>query len=231
MLEDTWTVRDLRRRWKPTKERLIQSGTGEPLRIRIHRAFSWLQRVEELDDPAALDTALIFQWTALNSVYGRWDEAMREPVSDRESLPTFLDRMIELDADERITGVLNEHRKLVMSIFEDAYLTKFFWEHPSDERARKTQKTKFDARTWYQQGQYRLILDRLMERIYFLRCQLIHGGATSGGRLNRTAVRDCSTMLGQLIMAIMLMLIDGGWEEDWGPLCYPPVTPSDLPAR
>jgi len=226
-----WTVRDLRRRWKLTKEQLRGNPSHEAVMIRIHRAFSWLQRVEELGDGPVLDTALIFQWTALNSLYGRWDEAMREPVSDRGTLPAFLNRIVELDADERIIGVLDEHRKLVMSIFEDAYLTKFFWESPSDERMRKTQKTKFDARTWYQQRQYPPILGRLMERIYFLRCQLVHGGATSGGRLNRTAVRRCSTMLGHLITAIMLVLIDGGWEDDWGQLCYPPVTPGDLPAR
>jgi hypothetical protein len=219
----TWTVRDLRRRWKPTKEQLAGDPAHEPFLIRIHRACSWLQRVEQLQaGDGALDAILIFQWIALNSLYGRWDPDARQPLSDRDTLPAFLDRVLALDADGRITDILEEHRRLVMSIFDDGYLTAFFWEEPSAQRARKTQKTKFDAQTWYHEERYRLILDRLMERIYFLRCQLVHGGATFGGRLNRTAVRRCSTMLGHMIPAILLVLIDYGYEQNWGPLCYPP---------
>lgn len=222
MTPETCTIRDLRRRWKPTKERLRGNPDHEPTLIRIHRCFSWLQRVEEIKDSGATDAALIFQWTALNSLYSQWNEDLREPVSDRESLPPFLDRALQLDADDQISQVLKDHRKLGMSIFDDEYLTKFFWEDPTDERARKAKKTKFDARTWYVEDRLSLILERLLERIYFLRCQLVHGGATFGGRLNRTVLRRCSTMLGHLLPAILLALIDHGYDEDWGPLCYPP---------
>ena len=55
-----------------------------------------------------------------------------------------------------------------------------------------------------------------------LRCQLVHGAATCNGQLNRTALRRCSTMLGHLLNAILLVWIDHGADEDWGPMCYPP---------
>jgi hypothetical protein len=67
-------------------------------------------------------------------------------------------------------------------------------------------------------------LSALLERIHFLRCQLVHGASTHDGKLNRTAVQQCSTMLGYLLPAFLLVLIDYGYAEDWGPLCYPPVT-------
>ena len=38
------TVREIRRRWKPTKESLIAASEHEGLRVRIHRACSWLER-------------------------------------------------------------------------------------------------------------------------------------------------------------------------------------------
>ena len=219
------TVHELRRRWKPTKESLADSPRHEPILIRIHRACSWLQRVEQIEaaDANDLDTILIYRWIALNSLYGQWNDRERQPVTDKSSLPAFLDRIFELDTDSRVTTILEEHRKLVESIFDDAYLTRYFWEEPTTERARRTQKTKFDARTWYLEKRYRLILDRLMERIYLLRCQLVHGAATLGGQLNRTAVRRCSTMLGHLAPAILLVIIDHGHDEDWGPMCYPPL--------
>ncbi len=217
------SVRDLRRRWKPTKERLLQEKCGERIRIRIHRALSWLARLEELAEGAPLDTVLIYRWIALNSLYGNWDADARQPVSDRASLSTFLDRVLALDRDGRLHDVLLQQRELVMSLFEDAYLVRYFWEEPSEQRARKSQKTKFAARNWYLEHNDRLLLGCVLERIYLLRCQLIHGAATFGGKLNRTALRRCCDMLGRLLTAMLLVIIDHGADVDWGPLCYPPI--------
>jgi len=219
----TLTVRDIRRRWKPTKERLKGSPSHEQTLIRIHRCCSWLQRVEEIEQDGADDAVLIYRWIALNCLYGRWNETSREPVPERESLRTFMDSIFQHDQDGQVSGILEQHRKLVMAIYEDEYLSKYFWEEPTDERARKTMKTKFDARTWYVEKRYGMILHRLLERVYFLRCQLVHGAATFGSDLNRKALRRCSTMLGHLMPAFLLVLIDHGYDQDWGPLCYPPL--------
>ena len=45
----SYTVRALRRRWKPTKERLAEQRGEHPTNVRIHRACNWLQQVEALD--------------------------------------------------------------------------------------------------------------------------------------------------------------------------------------
>ena len=46
-------------------------------------------------------------------------------------------------------------------------------------------------------------LDRLLDRVYFIRCQLVHGAATHASSLNRTALRRCKTMLGHLLEATL----------------------------
>jgi hypothetical protein len=189
----------------------------------MHRAFSWLQRVEELKGDAHLDAELIFRWIALNSLYGQWDSASHRPQDDLECLGAFLKHVREVDAGKRIPQVLEEHKKLALAVINDAYLTKVFWADPSHDRALKTQPVKIKAQGWYLERQYAIILDELMRRIYFHRCQLVHGGATSGSQHNRTAVRRCSTMLGHLVTATLIVLIDHGWDEDWGVMCYPPV--------
>jgi hypothetical protein len=56
-----------------------------------------------------------------------------------------------------------------------------------------------------------------------MRCQLVHGAATYGGQLNRTSLRHCVTMLGHLLPAVLLVLINHGADEDWGIMCYPPT--------
>lgn len=71
MAESPVSVHQLRRRWKPFKDRVKSNERYQPICIRIHRACSWLQRVEGLEE-TDLDQRLVLQWIAFNSLYGRW---------------------------------------------------------------------------------------------------------------------------------------------------------------
>lgn len=224
-------VRQLRSRWKPIKQRLLDQQPDHPTHVRFHRCCSWLQRVEQLDgagDSAGesqdvWDDKLICQWIALNALYGQWDTQRGEPRPDGETLERFLDRVLELDTDGIVAGVLTSERKLVEAILKDAYVTRYFWRDPSPKQAGKAGKAYFDSRTWYLEQRWPLLLDRLLERVYLVRCQLVHGAATRGSRLNRTSVRRCSQMLGYLVPAFLAVWTDHGDEEDWGVMCYPPM--------
>ena len=55
---ETLTIRQLRRRWKPIKDRLNAVQDNHPTAIHVHRAFSWMARVENLEDGVDLDVAL-----------------------------------------------------------------------------------------------------------------------------------------------------------------------------
>ena len=66
-------VRDLRRRWKPHKERLASIRADHPTAVRFHRACSWLSETETLDSEKATDQVLLFQWIAFNALYGQWE--------------------------------------------------------------------------------------------------------------------------------------------------------------
>jgi len=218
-------IQELRRRWKPNKERLAGSDR-EATSIRFHRACSWLARVEATADQQDQDFGLIGLWIAFNALYGQWDACKREPRPDREGWRAFLDRILRLDVDGRVSATLREHKRLVMSLFEDEYLSSFFWEDPSAMRAGQSRRSAHRAATWYLENRWKLILDELLDRIYLMRCQLIHGAATYGGKLNRTSVRWCTLMLRHLLLAILTVWIDRGAEEDWGPMCYPPLSPA-----
>jgi len=220
---DQLTVRDLRRSWKPAKERLNRDQDSHPTAIRIHRAFSWMARVEEFEEGTDLDISLICRWIAFNALYGQWDEEKREPARERASWQQFLTKVLALDEAGHLGDALMDHKPLVMSILDDEYLSRFFWEEPTDDRARKSKKAKFDARTWYLDHRWTMVLDRLVERIYLMRCQLIHGAATHGGKLNRRSLKRCSIMLGHLLRSTMLVLTEKGADADWGAMCYPPL--------
>ena len=55
------TVHDLRRQWKPHKERLATVRSEHPTAIRFHRACSWMSEVEQLDPIRHADQILILQ--------------------------------------------------------------------------------------------------------------------------------------------------------------------------
>ena len=217
------TVHELRSAWKPKKEQLHAKQKSHPTPIRFHRVCSWLQRVEDLGPETDLDLSLTFQWIAFNALYGQWDDRLREPAPDGQAWKKFLDRILALDADAQVGSMLTEHRQLVMAILDDNYLGDYFWRDPSTHLANKTSKDRRNAATWYLEERWPLILENLVDRIYLLRCQLVHGAATHGSQLNRKSLGRCVTMLGHLLPALLTVWIDHGSDENWGPMCYPPV--------
>lgn len=225
-IEKTLSARDLRRRWKPHKERLNRVIRNHPTPIRFHRACSWLARVEEsdTDDP---DFALIGLWVAFNSLYGRWDEQRHEPQPDRETYQGFVSRLLGMDQSQHIASLLTEHRRLVMSLLEDEYLSKFFWKDPCGRQAGKSRRVKLQAQSWYHEKRWAMILDHVIDRVYLMRCQLVHGAATFGSSLNRTSLQHCVWMMRHLLTTFLLVWIEQGANEDWGPMCYPPLTSVD----
>jgi hypothetical protein len=216
-------VRDLRRRWKPHKERLAALGGEQPTSIRFHRACSWMASVEEIRDGQDHDLALISLWIAFNSLYGQWDCQKREPRSDRESWRVFIDHILRLDRDGHVSAALQEHKRLVITLFDDEYVSSYFWQEPTVERGKRARRSAFNSQSWYVERRWTQILDEVLARIYVMRCQLVHGAATHGSKLNRTSLTHCTMMMRRLLPAMLMVWIDFGAGDDWGPMCYPPI--------
>lgn len=170
------------------------------------------------------DMALLSQWIAFNSLYGQWDPVRQEPLPDRDCWRRFLSRILAMDASSHVADMLRDQRKLVMLILDDEYLSGYFWQEPTSKRAGQSKKAKYDAQTWYIEGNWTMISDRVLDRIYLMRCQLVHGAATHHSQLNRAALHRCSQMLGKYLLAIMTVFIDHGADHDWGVMCYPPLS-------
>ncbi|MFC6689464.1 hypothetical protein [Jhaorihella thermophila] len=64
------------------------------------------------------------------------------------------------------------------------------------------------------------ILSMLFDRLYVLRNQLIHGGATWNSRVNRAQIRDGAAILGFLVPVFIELMMDHA-HEDWGRPFYP----------
>ena len=62
-----------------------------------------------------------------------------------------------------------------MSLLDDEYLSSFFWQEPCSSRAGKAKRVKFQAQTWFLERRLSNVFDHLIDCIYLMRCQLMHG--------------------------------------------------------
>ncbi|GAA5139768.1 HEPN domain-containing protein [Alloalcanivorax gelatiniphagus] len=63
---------------------------------------------------------------------------------------------------------------------------------------------------------HRRCLSIVSSRIYILRNQIIHAGATWNGSVNRVQIRDCVAILGDLVPRVIEVMMDnpgGLWSE------------------
>lgn len=66
------------------------------------------------------------------------------------------------------------------------------------------------------------VLAILFDRLYVLRNQLMHGGATWNGSVNRAQVRDGARIMAFLVPLFLKLMLDNP-AEPWGAPRYPPV--------
>ena len=71
-------------------------------------------------------------------------------------------------------------------------------------------------------GRTPVLLGVVFNRLYTLRNQLIHGGATWNGKVNRKQLHDCAQLLSKLVPVIIGLMLDHP-ETLWGTACYPVV--------
>lgn len=212
--------------FKPLKQRhrLERDSQHPNLRLRVHRALSWLDRAEQTDD---LDGRFIFLWIAFNAAYAtEIDE--RQRLSEQETFKAFLEKLCLLDDDKRIeTLIWKEFSSSIRVLLDNPYVFQSFWEHQSGKIDEGTWKTRFAsgkkaAQLALASGNTPALLGVLFNRLYTLRNQLIHGGATWGGSVNREQMRDCTSLLNKLVPIIIELMMDNP-NTLWGDACYPVV--------
>ena len=66
------------------------------------------------------------------------------------------------------------------------------------------------------------LLALVFQRIYTLRNQLVHGGATWNSQINRAQVQDCANIMGKLVPVVIDLMMSSP-DTIWGEACYPVV--------
>ena len=195
------------------------------LALRIHRAISWIGRAErETDD---YDAAFAFYWIAFNAAYAQ-DIRSTQDTGERDRLREYFNRLVHLDSDRRVfNAVWHRFSDSVRVLLDNKFVFQPFWNYHNGVEGYADWESRFQASKSVVaialgSSDTETILSTLFDRLYVLRNQIIHGGATWGSSVNREQVRDGARILSFLVPVFIDIMMDN-LKEQWGPPYYPVV--------
>lgn len=194
------------------------------LNVRIHRALSWLQRAEQCEDA---DGRFIFLWIAFNAAYAQ-EIPRSERLYEQDTFRAFLQKLDGLDSQRQLSALVwKEFSGPVRVLLDNPYVFESFWDHHRGlltdvQWQERFAKGKQRAHRLLAQGDTPELLALVFQRIYTLRNQLMHGGATWNGQVNRAQLQDCTKLMGKLVPVVIDIMLNSA-HTIWGEACYPVV--------
>jgi len=191
----------------------------ESFSIRIHRSLSWLNRAEQEDKD--IDAKFIFIWISLNSAYSIHLDAYKNH-GDEELRSEFFLTLLKNGQDKIHEIIYERFSQEVRSILDNEYILNAFWADKDNWEVKLKNEKREVQEALRDRKQTIYILTILFKRLYVLRNQIFHGGATWQGKLNRQQVKDGASLLSYL-MPVLLEIMMLNPDENWGEIAYPPT--------
>ena len=151
--------------------------------------------------------------------------------TETDEFKTFADKAVEQDTENSLAILIfDDAREVVLRLTEDIYLYKGFWlarngVYSGQGWRNRFEKERTSTRQYLMRRDYRLIreiLPVIFDRLYVLRNQLIHGGATWKSSVNRSQVETGAKVMASLVPAIISIMLENS-DEDWGPCFFQPT--------
>jgi hypothetical protein len=204
------------------KHRQLREEQEKSLSIRIHRSLSWLIKAEQEDDD---DAKFIFLWICFNAAYAG-EQGI--PFSERGAFTDFIQTIVKKDNDKQLQHLLfKDFSGSIRVLISNKYIFEPFWRalrerDASNQWEQKFQKSIQSATISVFEQKTDIVLGVVFDRLYVLRNQLIHGGATWQSELNRAQVKDGTKILGRLIPVILNIMIEET-KLGIGEIAYPVI--------
>lgn len=206
------------------KQRAQRAAFPEAMGLRVHRAISWLGRAEA--EKADADVRFILLWIGFNAAYASDVDA--SSASERGSFGAFFDTLVSLDSSHRIyDAVWARFSQEIRLLLANKYVFAPFWHKQNgvegyedwEKQLATSQRLIASAIKEFNTSR---ILSVVFDRLYVLRNQLLHGGATWNSSVNRSQVRDGSAVLSWLLPIFIDIMMENP-SRDWGRPFYPVV--------
>ena len=195
----------------------------DAVRLRVHRALSWLEQAERTTD---LDTRFIFLWIAFNAIYAKDFSGVRG--ADKGLFTEFLHRISQLDSEQRLYDLVwQTYSGSIRILLDNRYTFQPFWDYHNGVISEAEWQASFEqnkqrALTALADKNTVAILNAVFAHLYTLRNQIVHGGATHGSSVNRAQLKDACRILGDILPA-MIEIVMMNADQEWGKPFYPVV--------
>lgn len=174
-----------------------------------------------------IDLAFICLWIAFNACYAAdsiniFENPGKSP--EKRSIVLFLQQLVKCDPQGRLYEMLwQRFPSEIRLLLSNEFLFKPYWDRQRGEPV--DYKTLFiisnnSANSYLAEGRVFEFLEIVLERLYILRNQVFHGGATHNGKVNRQQVNDGCRMLYHFVPIVIETMIDFS-DADWGKIYYP----------
>lgn len=200
-----------------------QAEYSESTAIRIHRALSWLHKAETTHKED-IDSQFIYLWISFNSAYA---QELDYDLAESENFNFFIQHILALDKQETIHQTLfKEFTQAIRLLLDNKYVYQPFWnyynQNGNESADWETQftKSKHAAQISLLNKETGKLMSIIFSRLYTLRNQILHGGATYGSRANRDQLKDACKILSHLMMNIVEIMIQSP-QSFTGQAIYP----------
>jgi hypothetical protein len=207
------------------RQREIRETFSPGLALRTHRALSWLRRAElETEDD---DARFLFLWIAFNAAYAN-DFHDRKSWPERRMFLKFIYRLVGMDSERLLHEIVwSEFPKSIRLLLNNRYVFQPFWDYNAglideDFWQSSFERSKRSANRALGRQNTARALAEVFDRLYTLRNQIVHGGATWNSSVNRDQLRDAANIMGQLVPVTIYLMMENQ-RELWGDPCYPVV--------
>lgn len=184
--------------------------------LRTHRALSWLQRAEAAGEDD--DVAFVCLWIAFNAAYAQDLGNGVGGTSERQAFRNFMADVCALDQNKALaTLVWQVFPGPIRVLLDNQYVFQPFWDAlanprsdgsvPGDWREAFDDARQRVHRALAQQDTERVLYE-VFVRLYTLRNQLMHGGATWNSSINRAQVRDGRALLARVLPVMLGVMMD-----------------------
>lgn len=209
------------------KQRGLRANFPPTMSLRVHRSISWIVRAEKEGNDT--DAQFVFLWIAFNAAYADERGLAGIAAGERTTFADFFNRLVHLDQEKRIyKAIWEQFSGPIRLLLSNRYVFSPFWQFHNGIEGYENWEQRFaaaqkSAASALGSGDTARVLSLMFDRLYVLRNQIVHGGSTWGGQVNRQQVRDGASILGFLMPVFLNLMMDNP-DEDWGVPFYPVIS-------
>jgi hypothetical protein len=140
----------------------------------------------------------------------------------------FVEKLVKHDTEKKIYAILWEtYSGPVKALIKNPFVFHGFWVAKRHDKNDESWQDEFNrlsvsALNSLSRQQVPELLSIVLDRLFVLRNQLLHGGATYKSQVNREQVKDGADLLGALMPTVVEIMLNAP-EEDWGEIYYPVI--------